>query len=147
LQGWVPLHFTNETGLYGIPDRFRPFLKETSTTASAKRTELNMKDADGILTLLIEEDKKSEVSPGTQYGIDYAVKLGKSKDQLFFVDLSSTNAQSEASIEGVVRWIKDMYVKKCAIGGPRESEAPGIQDVAYHYLVRVFTVLASQPHQ
>ncbi|KAK5069353.1 hypothetical protein LTR64_008351 [Lithohypha guttulata] len=103
ISGYVPLHYTNELGAYSIPERFRANLVETGTTASALRTELNIKQADGVLTLLSAEAGKSDVSKGTQLGIDYARTLGKAEEQLCFVDLTTPN--SDVEVEKVVAWL------------------------------------------
>ena len=135
ISGWVPLDFTNEHGKGGIPDRYRPYLWQTASTESAERTERNMREADGILTLLLGDAK----SPGTRHGIEYAKQLGKTDEQLFFVNLSAADLLGEQ--RKVVDWLKRGDIKKCAIGGPRESEAPGIQQRAYELLLAVFRQL------
>ena len=140
--GWVPLHYTNETGEYGIPERFRRALKETSTSASSERTEKNIKDSDGILTLLLEEGHGEDdpealgKSPGTLHGIEYAKKRGKSDEQLLFVNLAKENLGSERN--KVIQWLIRENVQRCAIGGPRESESKGIQNKAFEFLKDVF---------
>lgn len=141
--GWVPLHFTNETGEYGIPERFRKSLKETSTTASSERTEKNIKDSNGILTLLMEEDEADEgvegllkKSPGTLHGIEFAKKLGKNENQLLFVNLAKEDLTSEKN--RVAQWLIKDKVERCAIGGPRESESKGIEIKAFEFLKSVF---------
>lgn len=139
--GYVPKDYTNELGAYRIPARFWPFLTLTNTTESSLRTELNCTEADGILTLLKGENRYTNVSKGTQHGIDHARSLGKSAAQLCFVDLASTNLVAET--EKVVSWIVDTKVTKCAIGGPRESEVPGIEVEADAFLREVFKRLSS----
>lgn len=140
ISGYVPKYFTNETGAYGISAHFRPFLKETSTTDSAERTKLNIRNADGILTLLQAESGRSEVSKGTQLGIDHARELEKKEDQLCFVDIFEAN--TEDSIGRVFQWIEENRVEKCLIGGPRESEAPGIEEKAFTFLCSLFEKLS-----
>lgn len=135
ISGWVPLDFTNEDGKGGIPDRYRPYLWQTASTESAERTERNMREADGILTLLLGDVH----SPGTQHGLDYAKQLGKTDEQLFFINLSAVDLLAEQ--RKVVDWLKRGDIKKCAIGGPRESEAPGVQERAYGFLLAVFEQL------
>lgn len=141
ISGYVPKDYTNETGPYDIPSRFRQFVKETSSTASAERTRLNIQDADGILTLLQAESDRSEVSEGTQLGLDHARELGKPVEQLCFVDLKNMNADDE--IERVTQWIKVNGIEKCLIGGPRESEVPGIEEAAHAFLMGLFDKLTA----
>lgn len=132
------MYYTNENGEYGIPERFRSALKETFTTESHERTEKNIKEADGILTLLVEEDGGSDnlkSSPGTVHGIEYAKKLGKREEQLCFVNLAKDDEKLETERQRVINWLMQQKVNKCAIGGPRESEAKGIQEKAYKFLL------------
>jgi hypothetical protein len=77
------------------------------------------------------------VSAGTQLGVEYAASLGKSAGQMLFVDLGSAS-ENTANVDRTVRWLHDMSVQRCAIGGPRESEVPGIQDRAEAFLFDVF---------
>ncbi|KAL7007899.1 hypothetical protein EMMF5_002546 [Cystobasidiomycetes sp. EMM_F5] len=136
--GWVPKDFTNEHGPYGIPERLRQHLKETESTGSADRTERNIGMSDGILTLLYGESGQEKItsSPGTQHGIDYAKKLDKAPEQFLFIDLCAENI--DGGVDSVITWIHTNNVRMCAIGGPRESEAPGIQKDAFQFLCRVF---------
>lgn len=178
-SGWVPLHYTNETGEWGIPERFRRCLLETATAGSAERTERNIEEADAILTLTCaprgsghpppsspstapdprpsrqrgpDEKSLETLSPGTQHGIEYATeRLGVPRQRLRFVDLdeyresdgggSGRGISLEDSVRRTVDWIESLKVQKCAIGGPRESEVPGIQDEAHRYLVALFSKL------
>ena len=147
VAGFVPLHFTNETGAYGIPERFRPFLTETASVESRDRTERNIAQSDGILTVSMSSAVADAdmggatpplaVSEGTQLGVEHAASLGKSAEQMLFVDLGSASEHS-ANVDRTVRWLRGMSVQRCAIGGPRESEAPGIQDRAEAFLCDVF---------
>lgn len=141
----MPLHYTNENGEYGIPERFRSSLRETSSITSAERTEKNIKDSDGILTLLMEPSaiRKSanetlKTSPGTLHGIEYAKRLGKHDDQLLFVNLAQEDDQLVSERDKIVHWLIEHEIKKCAIGGPRESEAIGIENEAFIFLKKVF---------
>lgn len=204
IRGYVPLHFTNEQGEFKIPERFRRHLEETSTTASAERTQLNVKEADGVLTLFRgggdghhqgrggerehATDSRSTLasscvggtggeavslgksSPGTQHGIDYALKLGKRREQLCFVDLSfflllpgeetqddggdpggEVGASGEGGLHSEVRrvadWIAKENVQLCAIGGPRESEQRGITQQAERFLRHLFESLSERQMQ
>ena len=147
IAGFVPLHYTNETGAYSIPERFRPFLTETASVESRERTERNMAQSDGILTLSLSSPDEHAVegvgssalavSAGTQLGVEYAASLGKSAAQMLFVNLGQASEHT-ANVDRTVRWLRNMDVQRCAVGGPRESEAPGIQDKAEEFLCAVF---------
>lgn len=144
-EGWVPLNFTNENGAQGIPERFRHALRESSTTASAERTEFNIRDSDGILTLAYQQEQDtgnavsghdlSKCSPGTWHGIVHARQLGKKDHQLFFVYLAKGGRPDHQQLNQTVDWLVDNKITKCAIGGPRESESPGIEKQAFLFLV------------
>ena len=95
----------------------------------------------GVLTLLQAESGRSEVSKGTQLGLDHASELGKKEDQLCFVDLLEAN--TEGSTERVFHWINGNLVEKCLIGGPRESEALGIEKKAFTFLCCLFEKLSA----
>jgi hypothetical protein len=158
--GFVPLHYTNELGSFGIPARFHHALTETSITESSERTERNIAAADGILTIYLtpaagdEGDGKEGVSTGTQHGLEHAIALGKRKEQLLFVTLPRegpitdlevpSRSQDDAEVARVVDWIVRTGVTRCAIGGPRESEAPGIQTISFAFLCKVFEALQAR---
>ncbi|ODQ55552.1 hypothetical protein SAICODRAFT_29107 [Saitoella complicata NRRL Y-17804] len=128
LTGWVPHNFTNERGR--IPDAYILFLRETSSSETAERTKLNMHDANGILTIL--RGPKEKAIGGTKLGVDEAEEEGKT---MCFVDL---NAAGEGEIHKVKQWLQIHRITKCAIGGPRESEEPGIEADAEEFLMEVF---------
>ena len=130
-------------------------MKETGTVESAERTEKNIACANGILTIsfAVEDEDMEElrrVSKGTQHGIDYATELGKTKEQLLFVSLPrSTSLQPDQrdvdeELERTLDWIISQKVTRCAIGGPRESESPGIQAAAFSFLVALFEKLKEE---
>jgi hypothetical protein len=77
-------------------------------------------------------------SPGTIHGIEYAKKLGKSEDQLCFVNLSGSSDDLREECDKVLDWLDKHKIIKCAIGGPRESEEPGIQQKSLEFLSDLF---------
>jgi len=98
-----------------------PNLKETPRTEPAQRTEWNVRDADACMIVIDAGGLK--VSAGTALAQDLAHQYRK---PLFLVDLAKPGMLKHAAL-----WLRVQRAKygdglKLAIGGPRESEAPGI---------------------
>jgi hypothetical protein len=96
-------------------------LKETPLSDSAQRTEWNVRDSDAIL--IVVDGKGLAVSRGTSGATGWASHYGK---PLLVVDVSQTDASTQ-----VAAWLRDQVERfgasmKLGVGGPRESEAPGI---------------------
>lgn len=125
-RGWVPRGFTNETGV--IPKEYRGYLRETPSPVNAQRTEWNMRDADMILTVL--RGSRDRAVGGTQLGVEVAAKA---ETPMCFVDLT---IHWEDEIAKVRNWMEAMgnMEYSVAIGGPRESEEPGIEEEATMFL-------------
>jgi Circularly permutated YpsA SLOG family len=102
-----------------------PNLRETPDADPAQRTAWNVRDSDRLLILV--DSATIEASKGTALARDYAAALGK---PCLIVDLGDGNALAEARAflgadEGTIA---------LGIGGPRESEAPGIYAKAKTFL-------------
>jgi hypothetical protein len=98
-----------------------PLLRETPLADPAQRTEWNVRDADA--TLILVEAGGLAVSRGTVLARELARKYRK---PLLVVDLGAPDA-----FEHAVAWLCAMIEAHgrdlaLGIGGPRESEAPGI---------------------
>lgn len=126
-RGWVPRGFTNETGV--ISEDYRVNLRDTPSPENAQRTEWNMRDADMILTLL--RGSRDKAVGGTKLGVDVGVGAAK---PMCFVDLTS---DWKAEIIKVKVWMEATGQKEysIAVGGPRESEEPGIEVEATRFLI------------
>jgi Circularly permutated YpsA SLOG family len=106
-----------------------PNLRETPLTDPAQRTEWNVRDADACL--IVVEDAGLEVSKGTALAQDLAHRYRK---PLFVVRLGG-----EETIRDAELWLRFQGRRVgaklvLAIGGPRESEAPGIYATAKSFL-------------
>lgn len=120
--GWCPKggwaeDFPNPPGVLAK----YPGLQETPRADPAQRTEWNVRDADACL-IIIEADGLA-ASKGTALGRELAQRLGK---PLFIADLSAPNVREFASA-----WLRAQRGRfgadvTIAVGGPRESEVPGI---------------------
>ena len=116
--GWCPRGGWAEdmTAPPGVLVKY-PLLKETPLADPAQRTEWNVRDADA--TLIVVGAGGVSVSKGTTLARELAEKFGK---PLLMVDLGTPDAAALAAA-----WIKSLGLNvTLGIGGPRESEAPGI---------------------
>jgi Circularly permutated YpsA SLOG family len=105
------------------PGRLAPYpkLKETPLADPAQRTEWNVRDADACL--IVVEAGGIDVSRGAALAQAVAHKYRK---PVFVADPSAA-----AILHDALLWLRVQQARhgadlKLAIGGPRESEAPGI---------------------
>ena len=97
-----------------------PNLRETPLADPAQRTEWNVRDADACL--IIVDGAGLEVSAGTSLASDLAHRYRK---PLYVAKLGDVDVKHVRLWLGVQR-ARHGQDLKLAIGGPRESEAPGI---------------------
>jgi Circularly permutated YpsA SLOG family len=112
-----------------------PKLKETPLTDPAQRTEWNVRDADACLIVL--ETGGIEVSRGTALARELAHRYRK---PLFIADLAGPDMLKDATLWLRVQAVRHGAGLKLAIGGPRESEAPGIYARAKHFIDMLLAV-------
>jgi hypothetical protein len=98
-----------------------PNLKETPLADPAQRTEWNVRDADACMIVL--EVSGVDVSKGTALAQDLAHRYRK---PLLIVNLAGPDPSEQSAL-----WLRFQQRRvgaglALAIGGPRESEAPGI---------------------
>jgi hypothetical protein len=98
-----------------------PKLKETPLADPAQRTEWNVRDADA--SLIIVDAAGIEVSRGTVLAQELAHRYRK---PLFVADLAAPDILTDAALWLRVQQTRHGTDLKLSIGGPRESEAPGI---------------------
>ncbi len=106
-----------------------PGLRETPLADPAQRTEWNVRDADACL--IIVDTGGLEVSAGTTLAGELAHRYRK---PLMVVNLQRADVLKSAAL-----WLRVQQARlgdelKLAIGGPRESEAPGIYQRAAAFL-------------
>jgi len=102
-----------------------PLLRETPLADPAQRTEWNVRDADACL--IVVDAGGLDVSTGTAMAQDLAHRYRK--------PLLVANLGEAETLERAVLWLRVQQAKhgagvKLAVGGPRESEAPGIYAAA-----------------
>jgi hypothetical protein len=98
-----------------------PKLKETPLADPAQRTEWNVRDADACLIVVAAGGL--DVSRGTTLAQNLAHRYRK---PLFVADLAALDILRDAELWLRVQQARHGADLKLAIGGPRESEAPGI---------------------
>jgi len=104
-------------------------LRETPEADPGQRSEWNVRDSDRMLVLV--DGAGLPVSKGTTFALHCADGLGR--DHLV-ADLSEHDAGSQAAA-----WLSDRHgPMTLGIGGPRESEAPGIYLKARDFLRALF---------
>src|SRR5690606_15188947 len=116
--GWAE-DFPDPPGLLSM----YPHLKETPLPHPVQRTEWNVRDSDA--TLIITDSGGVAVSIGTRRGQQWAQQHGK---PFLVIDATEPNAAQRAAA-----WVKAQQQRfgldmTLSIGGPRESEAPGIYE-------------------
>lgn len=106
----------------GVLARY-PLLRETPSAAPAQRTEWNMRDSDASLILV--DAAGLAASGGTAAAAQFAERYAK---PLLVVDIDTPGAVDTAAV-----WLTALLAThppdtpfRLAVGGPRESEAPGI---------------------
>ena len=96
-------------------------LVETPSANPAQRTEWNVRDADACL--IVADAAGTEAFPGTALAGELAHRYRK---PLFVAELGNADALRQAALWLRVQEARHGAGLKLAIGGPRESEAPGI---------------------
>ena len=120
--GWCPQggwaeDFPEPPGVIG---RY-PKLEETPLADPAQRTEWNVRDADACL--IVVDAGGIDASAGTALAQEVAHRYRK---PLFIADLGNPDSIRHAALWLRVQQSRHGENLKLAIGGPRESEAPGI---------------------
>jgi len=106
-----------------------PKLTETPLADPAQRTEWNVRDADACLIII--DAGGLQASQGTELAQDLAHRYRK---PLLVVDLSIPESLKQAALWLRVQQARAGDTFKLVIGGPRESEAPGIYARALSFL-------------
>jgi hypothetical protein len=112
----------------GVLARY-PKLTETPLPDPAQRTEWNVRDADACMIVI--EAGGLEVSKGTALAQELAHRYRK---PLLVVELGAPDAVAHAAL-----WLRVQHRRvssglALAVGGPRESEAPGIYERAIAFI-------------
>ena len=113
MGGWCPRGRMAEDGL--IAERYP--MHETPLLDPAQRTEWNVRDSDGTLIIA-----PPPITGGTELTLETAERLDR---PVLVIDPHDGNAA-----EHVQSWLAANAIQTLNIAGPRESERPGIYDLA-----------------
>jgi hypothetical protein len=100
-------------------------LREHPSEAYPPRTESNVSDSDATIRFARHFDSRGELCT-----MKYIRKHGKPH---FDVDVDNL-----PPIEKVVQWLKDCNIVTLNVAGNSESSAPGIYEIVWQYLLKVF---------
>lgn len=106
-----------------------PNLKETPRADPAQRTDWNVRDANACLVIV--DAGGLDISRGTGLAREMAHRYRK---PLFVADLETPDVLRDAALWLRVQQARRGTDLKLAIGGPRESEAPGIYARAKEFI-------------
>jgi hypothetical protein len=109
-----------------------PMLKSTPRADPAERTEWNIRDSDAAL--FVFDARGSRVSQGT----NLAIKLAEQHQKPYAL----ISLAEPAAVDAAVAWLQRVRPRRLGIGGPRESEAPGIYQATMAFLARVYDRLS-----
>jgi hypothetical protein len=117
----------------GVLTRY-PLLQETPSAAPAQRTEWNVRDSDASLILV--DAGGVAVSGGTALAAQFSAQYAK---PLLAVDVGAADAGEHATtwLAALLATHRSDAPFRLAIGGPRESEAPGVYEQAREVLSEV----------
>ena len=119
--GWCPRGRLAEDGR--IPDKYE--LAETESPDYPARTEQNVLDGDA--TLIVH---RGPLSGGTVFTQRLTERYCRPS---LVIDLDGRPDPAD-----VRSWLEDSSVETLNVAGPRESQNPGIGELAREFLVRVF---------
>lgn len=105
-----------------------PLLQETPSRLTEQRTEWNVRDSSA--TIILTAIGGIDCSPGTMLQRVWADKLN--------LPLAIIDIQQPHAVEYTRQWLEDnLGAGILNIGGPRESEAPGLYKAIYAFLEKV----------
>jgi hypothetical protein len=120
--GWCPQGRLAEDGT--IPARYA--LQETDSPQYAVRTERNVRDSDATLIFC-----RGTPTGGTEWTWICAQRFGR---PCLIVDLDQP-----VDCRALRHWLASVRPNVLNVAGPRESQAPGIQQQVQQLLIRLFT--------
>jgi hypothetical protein len=117
-----------------------PHLRETPDPHPLQRTEWNVRDSNAIL--IVTDHKGLLASIGTRRANEWARQHGKPE---LVIDATDPTASERAAA-----WLRAQQERfgpdmTLSIGGPRESEAPGIYKRARPLIAEVLTCVTTSP--
>jgi hypothetical protein len=121
--GWCPAGRHADDGR--IPERYP--LKETADMDHTVRTENNVRDSDGTLTLY-----RGSLQGGTAYAVAMA--------RHFRRPVLAVNLDEPPDVHDIADWIDDNNIRVLHIAGQRESSSPGIYEAARRLIREILKI-------
>jgi hypothetical protein len=131
--GWCPKRRRAEDGI--IPRRYR--LKATRSSAYHVRTRWNVRESDGTLIISAND----VIGGGTKRTAEYARDLKKP-----LLHLTMTTGARRAARQ-LDRFIARHGIRVLNVGGPRDSEQPGIQRFVHEIFKRSRLLVRAGPRR
>lgn len=136
IGGWCPPGRVSRKGIIPAEYPLTETVCERSTLAPdiprSLRTEYNIRDSDATLVLKPNDTRKD---PGTIWTVKCARLY---KKPCYIIDPYAPKAEIQ-----ICSWLKKIPVEILNVAGPAEESSPGINQQAYHLLVRIFTNIKS----
>lgn len=126
--GWCPRGRRAEDGV--IPTVYP--LQETPSTSYTERTRRNVIDSDGTLIL----NSGCALTGGTAFTKTVAEQTGKPH---LVVDF-----KADTDPLSIVAWLEGANIEILNVAGPRESQNPGIQDLADRFVSDVLSLFEQE---
>lgn len=134
IGGWCPKGGLDANGVNVL--NTYPTLKQATTSDPNERTKLNIDDSDGTLIIVPSWPLPESIKDGTRLTIEYAKQQNKPS---LIISLS----ERKESIATILHWVRDHNITILNIGGPRESNWPGIHNEACGLFRELFIALLS----
>jgi hypothetical protein len=132
IGGWCPLGGLDENGK-SILDLY-PLMQEVKNCSFdesiALHTKWNIRDSDGTLIIVPSLPLPANIRDETKLTIEQAIEQNK---PYLILDLSNKPTHID-----IIEWINRNHISVLNIAGPRESNCPGIHDVSYILLRKIF---------
>ncbi|KTD49585.1 putative molybdenum carrier [Legionella rubrilucens] len=133
IGGWCPKGGLDENNV-NVLKQF-PALKEATTSDPDERTKLNIRDSDGTLIIVPSWPLPERVKDGTKLTIEDAERQ---KKHHLIISLDN----KDEAVQNIKAWINDNDIRVLNIGGPRESNSPGIHQGACELFRDLFKTLS-----
>jgi len=128
--GWCPRGGLDENGRSVLDDY--PLMPTESDNPDV-RTVLNIRDSDGTLVLVPALPLPDKIKDGTLLTIRSAAEQGRPH---LVIDISAPPA-----FDDIIHWMESGNIAVLNVAGPRESNALGIHDLAYRYMIALLQSL------
>ncbi|RAP36677.1 hypothetical protein B1207_07695 [Legionella quinlivanii] len=133
--GWCPKGGLDADGIC-ILDKY-PQMKQATTENPDERTKLNIRDSDATLIIVPSWPLPANIKDGTNLTVEDAKRQEK---PYFIFDLSNKEEDTELFQE----WLKTHSITILNVGGPRESNSPGIFEESCKLLEELLSI-ANRP--